>query len=132
MAAQDCALLVKDYRAMSLIAANAIVEGTVDKTIEVKFTEAIDSTAGIAALMANDLVIKKADGTTLVAGLDYTTAIKAGVGNENILVVTGTGAGFTAQTYTVASIAAPVYMRDDSAQLNKAAAFTTATNVVVD
>ncbi len=138
MAAADYTATVVDARAPKLIADNTttdlVNEAVVDMAtalnnnkFEIKFTEALNTTPVLAALMAQDLVIVKVAGdgteTALVAGVGFTTTISG-----NSLVVDVTAAG----NYKVKSKDAITYIKDNAAVAsNKAAVFTTAIKVTV-
>jgi hypothetical protein len=82
----------------------------------ITFDETLDPDV-LDALIATDLVITKADGTVLVAGVDYTVA-------ENLadIDVTLTTALTADETLTVATVAAPVYIKDADKPANGATA----------
>jgi len=129
---------IKDYRAPKLIAETSTVKAVVDSStanaFEMIFTEDLDArnitgtTTPRATLFAHDLVITDKDGKVKVAGVDYTTSI---VGGNKILVqFTSTitaGTKFTVKTKETVN-----YIRDNSAQYNKATVITTAKEVTIN
>jgi methionine-rich copper-binding protein CopC len=112
---------VADKMAASLIATNAIVDNNEigATSFLVKFNETL-ATAN-AGFFANDLVVTKADGTALVAGIDYTTSVS---GSDIVVDVKKEG------KYKVKSKDAITYIKD--AQSNTVNVFTTVVDVEVD
>ncbi len=119
-AADGAAVAFTDKRAPELV---DITVDDVNDEIDLEFSEALDDSVAVAAFAAQDLVIKNADGDTLVAGIDYGTII---VGDT--ITVQGLAAG----DYTVASKSSIAYIMDDTASANKAEAFTTAEEVTIN
>lgn len=111
---------VLDKMAASVITSGIVDDATVGSTaFVVKFNEALTTTN--AAFFANDLVVTKADGTALVAGIDYTATVS---GSDIVVDVKAAG------TYKVKSKDAITYIKD--AQNNTVNVFTTVVDVVVD
>lgn len=96
---------------------------------DVTFDEAIDANVN-NTLIATDFVVKKADGTVLVPGVGYITSAN-GTKIEFTLSVALTAD----ETLTIATVAAPLYVKDSDGGagtgLNVMNAFT-AKNVVMD
>jgi hypothetical protein len=113
---------VDDKMAGSLIATGAIVDDALKDSTAflINFNE--DLTDTNAAFFGHDLVVTKADGTALVAGIDYTVTVRGG----STLVVDVKAAG----KYKVKSKDAITYIKD--AQLNTVNTFTTVVDVEVD
>jgi hypothetical protein len=111
---------VADKMAASVITNGIVDDATVGSTaFLVKFNEALTSTN--AAFFANDLVVTKADGTALVAGIDYTATVS---GSDIVVDVKAAG------KYKVKSKDAITYIKD--AQNNTVNVFTTVVDVEVD
>jgi len=53
----------------------AFTNGAVNSKITITFTEDLNADVDLEKLYAQDLIVKKADGTTLKAGVDYTTEV---------------------------------------------------------
>jgi hypothetical protein len=112
MAIQDCSGLIDDFRAPKFNDLTFLND--VNSTITIEFTEAL--AAANQALYAHDLIVKDDEGTTLVAGLDYTTTV---VGGDLVITVTGVAdvTNFTVETKSTVN-----YMVD--ANDNKVVVFT--------
>jgi hypothetical protein len=111
---------VADKMAASVITNGIVDDATVGSTaFLVKFNESLTSTN--AAFFANDLVVTKADGTALVAGIDYTATVS---GSDIVVDVKVAG------KYKVKSKDAITYIKD--AQNNTVNVFTTVVDVEVD
>ncbi len=136
MGLADYSGVIVDARAPKLIADNTttttVNEAVVDmgtalnnNKFQINFTEALNTNAALAGLMAQDLVIVKvaADGTetALVAGIGYTTVVNGS--SLEVTVTAGTG------DYKVKTNDAITYIKDASS--NKAATFTTGIKVTV-
>jgi methionine-rich copper-binding protein CopC len=122
----DLSGVVKDYRAPVLLSVTTVAATTGD-AIVLTFSEDMDGTTKVLAM--NDIIVKNAAGTVLTAGLDYITA--TGATDDKIIIVKVAGEGLATGTYKVASKDAITYIRDDSAQLNKATPFTTEKSIAV-
>lgn len=111
--------------ALFTVAAGAIVDGiapsyaSIAQVSDAVFTITLDENikAQNVSLMATDLVIKKANGTQLVAGVGYTVTYAT-----NVITVTLATPLTANETLSVASVASPQYIVD--AADNKVNAFT--------
>ncbi|CAG9606609.1 S-layer homology domain-containing protein [Pseudoneobacillus rhizosphaerae] len=112
---------VADKMAASVIANGIYDDATAgSKAFVIEFNENLDQTSPF--FYANDLVVTKADGTALVAGIDYTTTVS---GSELHVTITGEVGKFK-----VKSKDAITYTKD--AQGNIVNVFTTVVDVEVD
>lgn len=102
-----------------------VTDGIVHAAGKITITFSENLNAAIAGSYAQDLVILKG-ATALVAGVDYQTTVAGAV----VTIEKVGGTNLDDASYSVKSVATPVYIRD--AQANLATAFTTAKTVTVD
>jgi hypothetical protein len=109
MVAVDATVLaaaVVDKRAPTVVADSQVYTNAANSTIALTFSENLSVAGGIDSLYAFDLVVKDGDGTALTAGTKYTSDV---VGKVLTITITGVA---DVDDYTVASVAAPVYVQD--------------------